>query len=165
MTGGAPTGVAVPAGIAVMTAGGASGDYLKDLGWSLMTGQDGGSPSGGGKRGKGGKNPSKTKSDLNSSRDTSQTYPSTKVEKVVNSNLPHAIDRAVERGVFPDKKSAADGLRELSDKIKQDGFPTGTLQDTAHRNRILVPVGNNGLAVYQIGKNGTAKLKTTLIAN
>jgi hypothetical protein len=87
------------------------------------------------------------------------------VKKVANSNLPHARDRAVERGVFPDAKSAAEGLKDLSNKIKKEGFPEGTLQDTAHADRMLVPVGNNGLAVYQIGKNGTAKLKTTLIAN
>jgi RHS repeat-associated protein len=86
-------------------------------------------------------------------------------KKVVNSNLPHARDRAVERGVFPDEKSATEGLKDLSKKIEAEGFPEGTLQDTARADRVLVPVGDNGLAVYQIGKNGTAKLKTTLIAN
>ena len=30
--------------------------------------------------------------------------------------------------------------------------------------RFLVPVGNNGLAVYKLAANGTAKLKTVLIA-
>jgi hypothetical protein len=29
---------------------------------------------------------------------------------------------------------------------------------------VLVPVGNNGMAVYQVGNNGTEKLKTVLIA-
>ena len=31
-------------------------------------------------------------------------------------------------------------------------------------DRVLVPIGNNGLAVYQVAKNGTAKLRTILIA-
>ncbi len=87
------------------------------------------------------------------------------VKKVVNSNLPHARDRAVERGVFPDAKSATAGLKDLSKQIKKNGFPEGTLLDTARADRVLVPVGNNGLAVFQVGSNGTAKLKTTIIAN
>jgi hypothetical protein len=29
----------------------------------------------------------------------------------------------------------------------------------------IVPVGDNGMAVYQVGDNGTAKLKTVLIAH
>jgi hypothetical protein len=66
------------------------------------------------------------------------------------------------RGLFLDKQSATEGLKDLSNKIKTKGFPEGTLQDTAHADRVLVSVGDNGLTVYQIGKNGTAKLKTTL---
>ena len=42
-------------------------------------------------------------------------------------------------------------------------FPAGTLVDTANAGRFLVPVGNNGLAVYQLAKNGTAKLKAVLV--
>jgi RHS repeat-associated protein len=84
------------------------------------------------------------------------------VKKAVNSNLGHATERAVERGIYPDAKSAAEGLKNLTNDISKNGFPRGTIPDTAHADRVLVPVGSNGLAVYQVGKNGTAKLKTTL---
>jgi RHS repeat-associated protein len=86
------------------------------------------------------------------------------VAKAVNSNLPHAVEQAVARGVFDSAQVAADALRALSQSITQNGFPTGTLADTAYADRVLVPVGNNGMAVYQVGANGTAKLKTILIA-
>jgi hypothetical protein len=78
--------------------------------------------------------------------------------------LPHAIDRAVERGIFPNAKTAFQSLKDLSSQISKKGFPKGTVIDSAHTDRVLVPIGNAGMAVYQIGKNGTAKLKTTLIA-
>jgi RHS repeat-associated protein len=87
------------------------------------------------------------------------------VAKAVNSNLPHAVEQAVARGVFDSAKAAADALRALSQSITQNGFPAGTLADTAYADRVLVPVGNNGMAVYQVGANGTAKLKTVLIAH
>lgn len=77
--------------------------------------------------------------------------------------MPHATERAVERGVFPDAKSASEGLKNLSKDIKKNGFPQGSILDTANVDRVLVPVGNNGYAVYQVAKNGTAKLNTTLI--
>jgi RHS repeat-associated protein len=86
------------------------------------------------------------------------------VKKVVNSNLPHAAGRAAERGVFPDAKTAAQGLKNLSSQIRKNGFPKNSIVDPSHADRMLVPVGNNGMASFQIGKNGTAKLKTTLIA-
>ena len=43
------------------------------------------------------------------------------------------------------------------------GLPQGSVPDTSRADRILVPVGNNGMAVYQVNNKGTAKLKTTLI--
>jgi len=87
------------------------------------------------------------------------------LQKAVNSNLPHAIDRAVEHGVFASPEDAGAGLRALSDMItKTRTFPEGTLVDTAREARFLVPVGENGLAVYQLAGNGTAKLKTVLKA-
>jgi hypothetical protein len=88
-----------------------------------------------------------------------------KVAKAVNSNLPHAAAQAAERGVFDSAGAAADALRDLSKSITQNGFPVGTLPDTAYADRVLVPIGNNGLAVYQVGANGTAILKTVLIAH
>ncbi|SAK53198.1 RHS protein [Caballeronia temeraria] len=86
-----------------------------------------------------------------------------KPKKVVNSNMPHAVERAVERGVYPDKNTASDALKALSKQIEKDGYPVGTIADTAHADRVLVPTGNNGMAVYQVAKNGTAKIKTVLI--
>jgi hypothetical protein len=86
------------------------------------------------------------------------------LKKAVNSNLPHAIGRGVERGVFSSADEAGAALRGLTEQITQSGtFPVGTLVDTARTGRFLVPVGNNGMAVYQLAKNGTAKLKTVLI--
>ena len=45
------------------------------------------------------------------------------------------------------------------------GFPANAIADTAYVDRVLVPIGDNGVAVYQVAKNGTAKLKTVLIAH
>ncbi|WP_233961682.1 RHS repeat-associated core domain-containing protein, partial [Pectobacterium versatile] len=87
-----------------------------------------------------------------------------KPKKVSNSNLPHAIDRAVERGIYPDRKTASDALKDLGKEIEKNGFPAGTIRDTAHTDRVLVPTRNNGMVVYQVAKNGTAKIKTVLNA-
>lgn len=87
------------------------------------------------------------------------------VAKAVNSNMAHAVERAVEHGVSTDTKAAADALRDLSQQItKAKAFPAGTIADTAHVDRVLVPFGEGGYAVYQVGANGTAKLKTVLEA-
>lgn len=86
------------------------------------------------------------------------------VKKAVNSNLPHAVDRAVERGVFNNSTQATNALKKLSENITRSGFPSYAILDTAYADRVLVPVGNNGMAVYQVAKNGSAKLKTILIA-
>lgn len=85
-------------------------------------------------------------------------------KKVANSNMEHAVERAVERGVYPDAKTAREALQNLGAQIKNSGWPAGTIKDTAHIDRVLVPAGNNGMVVYQIAKNGTAKLKTVLIS-
>ena len=87
-----------------------------------------------------------------------------KVIKAINSNLSHAAKRAAERGIFSTTKEASEGLRSLSATItKNKQFPFGTIRDTARSDRVLVPVGNKGRAVYQMMNNGKAKLKTTLI--
>jgi len=87
------------------------------------------------------------------------------LKKAVNSNLPHAIERGVERAVFNSADEAGAALRGLTKQITKTGtFPTGTLVDSAQAGRFLVPIGKNGMAVYQLSKNGTAKLKTVLIA-
>lgn len=87
-----------------------------------------------------------------------------KVTKAVNSNLPHAIERGVERGIFKNADDASIQLKNLSNNIKNHGFPAGSIKDPAYVDRVLVPIGNNGMASYQVGANGTAKLKTVLIA-
>jgi hypothetical protein len=83
------------------------------------------------------------------------------VNKAVNSDINHAAEQAVNRGVYPDKKSAADALRELSKKITAEGLPEGTIPDPKRADSVLVPF-KNGWAVYEIKKNGTAILRTVL---
>jgi RHS repeat-associated protein len=87
------------------------------------------------------------------------------VNKAVNTDIAHAAEQATERGIFPDAKSAGEGLRNLTREITpKKGFPEGSILDTARSDRVLVPVGKGGYAVYQVLKNGTARLKTVLIA-
>jgi hypothetical protein len=86
------------------------------------------------------------------------------IAKAVNSNLPHAAQRAVERGFFGSLKEAGDALRNLSSQISKNGWPQGTIRDTAHPDRVLVPLKDGAYAVYQVAANGTAKLKTVLTA-
>ena len=86
------------------------------------------------------------------------------VSKAVNTNLPHAVERAIERGIFQSAEEAADALRALSKDITKNGFPKGAILDPANVDRVLVPIGNAGMAVYKVAKNGTAKLKTVLNA-
>jgi hypothetical protein len=61
-------------------------------------------------------------------------------------------------------KEAADALRDLSREITKSGLPEGTIRDTAHADRVLVPLKQGAYAVYQVAKNGTAKLTTVLVA-
>ncbi|MCG8673138.1 MAG: DUF6531 domain-containing protein [Pseudomonadales bacterium] len=87
------------------------------------------------------------------------------VNKAVNSNLPHAAERAVERGIYPTQSAAREGLKSLSKDItKNKSFPAGSIVDPTNPTRVLAPVGNGGRAVYHVASNGTAKLKTVLIS-
>jgi len=87
-----------------------------------------------------------------------------KVTKAVNSGMAHAAGRAAERGVFANPKDASAALRAVSDGISRTGqFPAGAVWDTAYANRVLVPVGDTGYAVYSVAKNGAAKLETVII--
>lgn len=88
--------------------------------------------------------------------------PGDKPTKVVNTNMPHSVERAVERKAFPTVQDAREALQNLSRRIEADGFPEGTIKDTAHDDRVLVPLGKDHYAVYQIKKNGNAVLKTVL---
>lgn len=80
--------------------------------------------------------------------------------KAVNSNLPHAV----ERGVFATKTEASAVLKNLTSNISKNGFPSGSILDPSYVDRVLVSIGNGGVASYQVAKNGTASLKTVLIA-
>lgn len=86
------------------------------------------------------------------------------IKKAVNSNLPHAIYRGVERGVFGSKAEASTALKNLTSSISKNGFPSGSILDPSYADRVLVPIGNGGLVSYQVAKNGTASIKTVLIA-
>ena len=83
--------------------------------------------------------------------------------KVVNSNMPHAAEQALERAGFDSVQSSRAALQELSASIQASGFPVGTIADT-RPGRVLVPFGDGGYAVYQIQGNGNAALKTVLEA-
>lgn len=90
--------------------------------------------------------------------------PDYSVSKAVNSGMPHAAKRAVQRKVSSSIDEARAGLQELSKWITQNKrFPEGSLLETTKSlERVLAPFGDRGLAVYQIAKNRTAKLMTTL---
>ncbi|WP_301340977.1 RHS repeat-associated core domain-containing protein [Corallococcus carmarthensis] len=84
------------------------------------------------------------------------------VKKVVNSNMPHASERAVERTMFPNEKAAREALQQLGRNIEDSGLPAGTVWDTKYPDRIIVPgFGEGGAVVYQV-RDGTLKLKTVL---
>ena len=94
--------------------------------------------------------------------------PADRAARAVNSNLPHTINQAVERsaqvGSPLSREGAADALRELSRQITQSGLPVGTILDPNHADRVLVPFHNGLYAASQVASNGTAKLKTVVIA-
>ncbi|NYI59986.1 RHS repeat domain-containing protein [Cellulomonas soli] len=84
--------------------------------------------------------------------------------KVVNSNMGHIdLERAARAG-FEDVRSAQVAVRKLGRSIETNGFPEGTIADSAHADRVLAPMGENGYAVYQIKPNGNAVFKTILTA-
>ncbi|MFB9831450.1 hypothetical protein [Actinoallomurus acaciae] len=85
-------------------------------------------------------------------------------KKVVNTNISHVDDMRAARAGYEDARSAQDAVRDLSKSIGKDGFPEGTIPDTARSDRLLVPIGNGGLASYQIKPNGNAVFKTILKA-
>ncbi|WP_395834220.1 hypothetical protein [Cystobacter fuscus] len=84
------------------------------------------------------------------------------VDKVVNSNMPHAAERAVERAGFSSVQDARAALQEFGRQIEKSGLPPGTIRDTAHADRVIVPgFGRGGAVVYQL-RDGVLKLKTVL---
>lgn len=85
-----------------------------------------------------------------------------RVEKVVNTNMDHAIEQGVDRQVFVSREEARQVFEALKTSIRRQGWPRGTILDT-RESRVLVPVGRNGYAVYKVQANGTAQLRTTLL--
>ena len=87
------------------------------------------------------------------------------VSKIVNSEMPHAAERAVERAGFSTVQDARAALQEFAKNIEAAGkLPEGTIADTANPDRVIVPgFGQGGAVVYQIMKNGSLRLKTVLI--
>ena len=83
------------------------------------------------------------------------------VTKAINSDIVHAAERAVERGVFNSLAEAKEALKALGKSFKANGLPPGTISDPKRQDSVLVPFGN-GHAVYEIMKNGTAVLRTVL---
>ncbi|WP_437741284.1 RHS repeat-associated core domain-containing protein [Sorangium sp. So ce1504] len=97
-----------------------------------------------------------------SSKAAAGEKPSVSVKKVVNINMPHAAERAVERAGFSSAKDARAALQEFGASIERGGLPSGAIRDTAHEDRAIVPgFGQRGAVVYQV-KDGTLKLKTVL---
>lgn len=86
------------------------------------------------------------------------------ISKIVNSNMGHAEERAVERAGFKTIKEAREALKEFSQDIEKRGLPPNTVQDTIRSDRVIVPgFGEGGAVVYQV-RDGVYKLKTVLQA-
>ncbi|WP_434384915.1 SitA5 family polymorphic toxin [Melittangium boletus] len=93
---------------------------------------------------------------------TSTGVSDVRVDKVVNSNMPHAAERAVERAGFSSVQEAREALQAFGRRIEQTGLPSGAIRDTAHVDRVIVPgLGQGGAVVYQF-RDGVLKLKTVL---
>lgn len=85
------------------------------------------------------------------------------VARVVNSNMAHAAERAVERAGFATETEAREALQSFGKAIKEAGrIPTNAIVDPARANRIIVPgFGQGGAVVYQVD-GGKLTLKTVL---
>ncbi|WP_437877898.1 RHS repeat domain-containing protein [Sorangium sp. So ce513] len=80
--------------------------------------------------------------------------------RVVNSKMPHAAQRAVERAGFASRKGATEALRAFDQSIETNDLPSGTVRDAA--GHLVVPgFGNGGAAVYRLS-DGKLTLQTLL---
>jgi RHS repeat-associated protein len=86
------------------------------------------------------------------------------VSKVVNTNMGHAAERAVERAGFASTKEGRVALQKFGVELKSQGvLPEEAIFDPAHANRVIIPgFGQGGAVVYQVDKNGVYTLKTVL---
>jgi RHS repeat-associated protein len=80
--------------------------------------------------------------------------------RVVNSKMPHAAQRAVERAGFVTRKDATEALRAFGQGIEKNGLPSGTVRDAA--GHVVVPrFGEGGAVVYRLS-DGKLTLQTVL---
>ena len=90
------------------------------------------------------------------------------VKKGVNSGIQHAADQAVNKGIVgaANRANVLEQLRALTKSLK-NGFPKGSVPDPGNviprADSVLVPF-RDGAAVFEVGKNGTARLQTLLNA-
>lgn len=68
----------------------------------------------------------------------------------------------MDRGTFAGAADARSALRNLGNDIGSNGWPTGTIVDSAYADRVLVPLGDNLRAVYRVNDKGRAQLRTVL---
>jgi uncharacterized protein RhaS with RHS repeats len=79
--------------------------------------------------------------------------------KVLNTGLPHATERALDRAGFEDAGAAAQALRDFGNNIRQNGIPSNAVTDA--KGRLIIPgFGVGGAVVYQVKKNGKLVLRT-----
>ena len=90
------------------------------------------------------------------------------VKKGVNSGIQHAANQAVNKGIVgaADRANVLEQLRTLTKSLK-NGFPKGSVPDPGNviprGDSVLVPF-RDGAAVFEVGKNETARLQTLLNA-
>ncbi|MFM8268811.1 MAG: NUDIX domain-containing protein, partial [Pseudomonadota bacterium] len=84
-----------------------------------------------------------------------------RIAGVKNTQISHAAERAVERGISPDKQTARSALEQLSREIKAQGFPKGTIADPKRADSVLVPFGK-GWVSFELKKNGSVHMRTTV---
>jgi hypothetical protein len=80
--------------------------------------------------------------------------------RVVNSKMPHAVVRAVERAGFATEKEARTALQAFGQAIERGGLPTGTVRDAA--GHLVVPGFGEGAAVVYREAGSKLTLQTVL---
>jgi enamine deaminase RidA (YjgF/YER057c/UK114 family) len=84
------------------------------------------------------------------------------IAKVVNSNMPHAVKRAMERAGFSTVQEARLALQQFGKQLKEAGtLPATAVKDTAYHRVIIPGFGQGGAVVYQV-RQGVLKLKTVM---
>jgi len=83
--------------------------------------------------------------------------------RTINSNLAHAAERSTLRASFGSEREAAEASRNFGKSIEANRLPAGTIADTVHADRIIVPgFGEGGAVVYQVTSSGKLRLRTVL---